>query len=75
MYELLILKEMLNSLSSSLYGHIIPELSPVDPSPPETEEEEIEREEEQYIEVREREATWGRKLSLKLSHIPLVLWL
>ena len=53
MHELLILKEMLNSLSSSLYGHIIPELSPVDPSPPETEEEEIEREEEQYIEVRE----------------------
>ena len=75
MYEFLILKEMLNSLSNSLYGHIIPELSPVDPSPPETEEEEIEREEEQYIEVREREAMWGRKLSLKLSHLTLVLGL
>ncbi|XP_067950212.1 RNA polymerase II-associated protein 1-like [Watersipora subatra] len=52
-------QEALKQLTCSLYGHIIPKLSPVDPAPPETEEEEVEREEEQYIEVLKRDVISG----------------
>ena len=38
----------LRQLQFTLDGHTIPQLAAVDSSPPETEEEQVEREEEQY---------------------------
>ncbi|KAF6039630.1 RPAP1 [Bugula neritina] len=63
----------LELLSCSMTGHLVPELVAVDVSPPTTEEEIIEREEEQYLEVLKRDVISGLLLMDFLPRLRYIL--